>query len=373
MPIKGISDVRRMPRVGKVRLGIKDVSLNTHNEYPKAVDYFVVNADQSTQEQAAQNFHAVYGDQPRALDIMFPTDDPAQFFQQWYRRYGSGTGLICKGDGEVAQEVDRETGEMRDIECPGPECEWAQKDNCKSVGTLQFLLPKVAPVGVWQLDTSSWNSIVNLNSAIDLLAKLRGGRVGMIPVTLIVKPKDVQVEGKKKTVYVLDLILPNVTLEALMDMKAGEPKGLPEPVNLNEPPDDLYPQSVIRGPVDEQVEYHTEPQATEAENIRKAIRKNIEDLQSRWKAANNPATADQMDYLRTLLCKAEPQDAKRHSATMYLIGKASTKEFTQAEASALIGWFKDTKNGGLKESGAAEIAACVSARMVEAGQQPLGL
>ena len=247
MPIKGISEVRRMPRVGKVRLGVKDVSAKSGNEYPKAVDYFVVNFDQSTQEQAAENFHAVYGEYPRALDIMFPTDEPEMFFQQWRLRYGSGTGLICKGDGETAQEVNRETGEMIDIECYGDECEWHKKKHCKPVGRLQFLLPKVAPVGIWQLDTSSWNSIVQLNSAIDLLARLRGGRVGMVPLTLIVKPKDVQVEGKKKTVFVLDLVLPNVTLEALMNMQAGEPKELPEPINLNEIPEDLYAASLQRG------------------------------------------------------------------------------------------------------------------------------
>ncbi len=61
MPIHGLSEVRRMPRVGKLRLGIKATSKKTGNQFPKAVDYFVCNADASTSAEAAQAFRAVYG------------------------------------------------------------------------------------------------------------------------------------------------------------------------------------------------------------------------------------------------------------------------------------------------------------------------
>ena len=40
-PIKDVSDVRRMPRLGKIRLGIK-VEAEGKNPYPRATDYFVV-------------------------------------------------------------------------------------------------------------------------------------------------------------------------------------------------------------------------------------------------------------------------------------------------------------------------------------------
>jgi hypothetical protein len=39
--IKDLSDKRRLPRLGKIRLGIKCKSVSTGNEYPKEVEYFV--------------------------------------------------------------------------------------------------------------------------------------------------------------------------------------------------------------------------------------------------------------------------------------------------------------------------------------------
>ena len=216
MPIKGISEVRRLPRLGKIRLGVKETSQRSGSPYPRAVDYFVCNADQSTSEAAARAFREVYGDKPQALDIMFPVDDRDQFFAQFYRRYGSGTGLLCKGDGESAVEIDRETGEIKEIECNPILCEWAAKKHCRPVGTLQFLLVKVPGLGAWQIDTSSYHSIVNLNSAIDFIRSLTGGRIAMIPLKLIIRPQEVQVEGKKKIVYVLDLTHESVKLQDIL-------------------------------------------------------------------------------------------------------------------------------------------------------------
>lgn len=246
--IKGISEVRRLPRLGKIRLGIKETSQKSGNPYPKAVDYFVCNADQSTSEAAAKAFHEIYGDKPRSLDVVFPTENKDQFFQQWYRRYGSGTGLMCKGDGETAVELDKETGELRERECNPDECEWAAKKHCRPIGSLLFLLPKVPGLGAWQIDTSSYHSIVNLNSAIDFIRALTGGRIGMIPLKLVIRPKEVQVEGKKKVVHVLDLAHEEVRLADVMLALKQSPEQLflPPAIDLNERPDDLIPDAVVK-------------------------------------------------------------------------------------------------------------------------------
>lgn len=244
MPIKGISDVRRLPRIGKVRLGVKAISKKTKREYPKAVDYFVVTAeDNITFKSAAESFHQVYGEKPRALEIMFPLNDTERFFQQWYRRYGSGTGLICKGDAETAWEVNRDTGEMLERECNPAECEWVEKKHCRPIGTLMFLLPQVDGLGCWQLDTSSWNSIVNINSAIEFIKRVTDGNIAMIPLTLALRPKDVQPEGKKKTVWILDLALEGMTMEQLLKPPDLKTYYLP-PDTMAEVPDDLYPASM---------------------------------------------------------------------------------------------------------------------------------
>ncbi len=40
-PIEGVSDIQRMPKLGKIRLGIK-AELKGKHPYPRATDYFVV-------------------------------------------------------------------------------------------------------------------------------------------------------------------------------------------------------------------------------------------------------------------------------------------------------------------------------------------
>jgi len=52
--IEGLSDRRRLPRLGIIRLGIKAISEKTGNEYPKEVPYFV----------APDEVRSIYGEQP---------------------------------------------------------------------------------------------------------------------------------------------------------------------------------------------------------------------------------------------------------------------------------------------------------------------
>jgi len=233
MAIKGVSEIRRLPRLGKIRLGEKALA-QSGKEYPKAVDYFV----------CPPEVQAIYGEKPRVLDIAFPVEDRDIFFPQWYKRYGQSAGLICKGDGETAIQVDPETGEMEEIECCPDECQWYAKKHCRRLANLQFLLPKVPGVGVYQIDTTSFYSITNLNSAIEMIRAV-AGRIRMIPLQLILKPQEVQPDGKKKTVYVMDLVAP-YTLQKLI--QAGQSNAsvfLLPGVDENERPEDLYPDAVL--------------------------------------------------------------------------------------------------------------------------------
>ena len=243
MPIKGTSEVRRLPRLGKIRLGIKKESPKTHNPYPEATDYFV----------CPEEVRNVYGDRPVDLKIVFPTEDSPQ---QWLKRYSLSRGLVCRGDGERAiAQTDLTTGEiatretgritLREIACDPESCQAYQKKQCRPIMTLQFLLPDVpGSLGVYQLDTSSFNSIVNINSTLELIKAC--GRVSMIPLTLKLIPQQVQPEGKKKTVHVLQLVAP-YTFTELLKLTDRTPRDifLLLPGAAEEPPDDLFPDEVI--------------------------------------------------------------------------------------------------------------------------------
>ncbi len=238
MPIKGITDRYRLPRLGKIHLGIKATSAKGV-EYPRAVDYFV----------CPEVVQGVYGEQPRELDIMFPVDDDEAVASQYYRAYSASRGLVCKGDGETAdQMVDADildaTGEavlvnkdtqrvQRDeVPCMGRDCPHYEKAMCRELMTLQFLLPNVPGLGIWQIDTSSWNSITHVNSALQML-RATAGRIHSIPLKLVLIPVEVTADGKKKSVHVLDVTLPPITFAELQrQVKAlgpGSNMALPEP------------------------------------------------------------------------------------------------------------------------------------------------
>lgn len=241
MPIKGLSDIRRLPRVGKIRLGERTVS-QKGAQYPRAVDYFVVREDDATSAEAVRAFRSVYGDKPRRLRIMFPSDDLEVIFPQYLKAYRAGVGLWCKGDGEEAQRVG-ENGQLIEVSCP---CELLQKGQCKQVAHLQFILPDVPIIGVWQIDTSSYHSITQINNAIHLIKTMTGGRIQGIPMTLYLKPKEVSPDGRKKTVYVMDLLLEGMTLPELVRVAQHPTPALMAPdINHEEIPEDLYPQDLV--------------------------------------------------------------------------------------------------------------------------------
>ncbi len=268
MPIEGLSEVVRIPRLGKIRLGLKATSDRTGEEYPKATDYFVVPPEVA----------AVYGEKPKNLDIMFPVEDPNLFAQQWLRAYSLTQGLICIGDGiNARRKVDTATGDMashktkswewHEMTCNSQECPDYQGKRCRRVMNLQFLLPRVVGLGVYQIDTSSFYSIVNINSMIKMLKGVLG-RCSMIPLTLALGPIEVSPPGlTKKTVYIMH-IKKDIKLAELAQV-AQLPPGkvlLPEP-ETEEPPEDLFPSGVLTETTakEEKVEEELFPEEAEPE------------------------------------------------------------------------------------------------------------
>jgi hypothetical protein len=235
MPIKDFQGRGRVPRLGKIRLGEK--VKGSKSEYPKATDYFVCPIE----------VRAVYGDKPKRLEITFHSDELEEVFPQYYKRYGKSTGLVCKGDGEIANQINPETGEFVEIECLGRNCENWKSSKCKAIGNFHFMVRGVNRFGVYQLDTSSYNSILNINGGIEYAKKLTHGRLATLPFILEVIPQEVNPEGKKKTVYVLRL---EADISKMMKALDSKPQNIlsldnpdkPESVDIEE---DLHKESLV--------------------------------------------------------------------------------------------------------------------------------
>ena len=228
MPIKDLSDSIRLPRLGKIKLGTKDPKRG----FPRKSDHFVLPTDHSDYKKLVE----LYGEKPKELPVLIPVEDEETWATQYYKSYTQTYGLVCKGDGETAMRmVSVETGELPDAKksgavrlqerpCAGKDCPDYQNKKCHEVMNLRFILPEVPGLGVWQIDTGSKNSILNINSCAKLI-KRAFGRISMIPLKLTFEPIEVNIPdtGKKQTVYVLNL-RSTVTFAQLADVAREQAK-----------------------------------------------------------------------------------------------------------------------------------------------------
>lgn len=221
--IKGVSEVRRLPRLGKIRLGVKKLSKGG-KEYPSEVDYFV----------CPDEVKAAHGEEPKELPVMLPLNDVEAVFPQAYKWYGSSKGVRCSGDGESADRFNEDTGKWEERGCP---CELLDQKKCSKRAHLMVVLPEVNMGGVYQIDTGSFHSIVDINSGMDYLMAVTKGRLSWVPMLLKRVPRETHNDGKKQTHYTLQLVMaPGTTIdqiEAYRGNKRREQYLLPEPVDEN--------------------------------------------------------------------------------------------------------------------------------------------
>ena len=225
--IKGLSDVRRLPRLNKIRLGIKATSDRTGGEYPEETPYFV----------CPPEVVKIYGDKPTELDVMLPIEDTDICLPQAYEWYGNTAGLKCRGDGEIAFRADPKTHAFAERECP---CEMLDVANgCKQRMHLRVILHKVNVGGVYQIDTSSINSIIDINSSIFYVRALVG-RVALVPLKLKRRLMETHHLGKKQIHYpmIFELEADVTLLNSLREstgriLESCKQYSLPAPVTEN--------------------------------------------------------------------------------------------------------------------------------------------
>jgi len=218
MPIKGISDILELPRLGKIRLGTKKIS-KKGNEYPDESPEFVLNPIEEVLDKNGnpvidkdtgkpllrENEHIkalidMFGTNPAKLKIAFPTADMELICPQYMKWWGGDVkkkkaSLVCKGTGEWAYYKGQQHVNGLDVSqypyvsdelfkafpngfnrmCLGPNCPQAQGQNgkpplCKANMDLFFLVPDYSMFGVFQISTTSFQAIKAINSCLDVAA-----------------------------------------------------------------------------------------------------------------------------------------------------------------------------------------------------------
>lgn len=211
MPIQGLGKNRRFPRAGVFKIGKKE------GNRPVALDHFVIHADN------AEAIHAIYGEQPKRIDVYLPTDLTPTIWDANYKYYTS-KGLYCKGDGVVGRYV--EGGKLLERDCADKGCPFAQGDKpkCRPTGILSFRVVDVETVGIYQVTVRGMMSIERIHGFLLALEEASGGNIAGIPFALQVE--EVSSGGRK--FHVINAVETEATTAALA---SGERvKASPAPV-----------------------------------------------------------------------------------------------------------------------------------------------
>lgn len=226
---------RRHMELGRIRLGEKGAK-----GQPTRLDTWrLTSASRDLLESAANVYGGTVGEWTDApdkgywqvttdtatLDVIVPPGDPySQYYELWS---GGGCKRRCDGEREL----------LSDKNCM---CDPDERE-CKITTRINVMLPRVAGLGVWRLESHGYYAAAELPDALDLLQQISGGR--MVSGVLRIEQRSSKKDGRTNRYPVPVLDLPNVTLASLIGnqvvvnppaLEAGRPPLLDGPTPSNE-------------------------------------------------------------------------------------------------------------------------------------------
>lgn len=348
MPIKGITDIIRYQRAGKIRLGtriktekrcrcVEDGKANPECRMclgtgwihrPHEEEYFVLKDSPELIE--------FYPGEPKLLHVKLPLSYKLeQIFSQDLKRYGMDK-LLCKGDGTKAHCVDFDKGELVEIECP---CNYLEEGKCGAAAILNVRISELEnSMRVYQISTQSFNSIVNLNNAIrEIIWRCYSNKINISSVFLQLtreKTKTQRLTGKqvaKGIHYPMFLDLDKSKYKSWDDViKTAEPLPftapaiqLPAPDTSEEeairPDDDVITveKEVEEAPKEEVKEEKEEEKARDPKLVPIEAEDDIEDSPQKIEfdklAAQLRATLNTLEFMHI---KLDPEEEKKLKGKM---------------------------------------------------------
>jgi hypothetical protein len=216
---------RRHMELGRIRLGEKG-----DKGQPQRLDTWrLTSASKSLLDSAATVYGGTveeWSDAPdkgyyqlttdtTELDVMVPPGDAySQYYELWS---GGGCKRRCDGVTELL------TGSP----C---KCDADERD-CKITTRINVMLPQIAGLGVWRLESHGYYAAAELPDMLELLQQVSGGR--LVSGVLRIEQRSSKRDGKTNRFPVPVLDLPNITLASLtgnqvvvnapMALEAGRP------------------------------------------------------------------------------------------------------------------------------------------------------
>lgn len=231
MAIKGLTDKGlSFPQIGRIKKGElrptkKTAKLPKEKQImaPFDLDYFKVEfADSEEGERLDAKFRAVYGSEPKSINIRLPFNEIVQMWDGFLEAY-TASRLLARSDGPLEEggtvlyRCDGKTGEPivvhgENIETgkiePHPEDNIAGYDYqdkpvfYNPIGRLKVIVPELEEAAYMLFTTGSWNDIRFISQQLAGLKELNQEVIKGVPLQLIRSDHEVMapIKGKKQRV-----------------------------------------------------------------------------------------------------------------------------------------------------------------------------
>ena len=222
MPILSIRDQQQVREIGRIRMGDKKPT-SSGGSRPNKLDKFRI----TTQDKVlAEAIAAKYGGTPKLWkpdpkdpqqwEVYVEADEipvlvaPNQI-DQWYEQWNAG-GCTHRCDGEWNQITDKPCS--------------CDPDNrtCKTTTRAWFMLPEIAGLGTFRLESHGYYAAIEVTAAIDLVRNAQG-RGAFIPCSIAIEHRERSLikNGKPETrKYIVPVIRLRQSLNNLLAI-AGQP------------------------------------------------------------------------------------------------------------------------------------------------------
>lgn len=169
-----------------------------------SIRHFIVlkldGADWAVDEEKTERYAAA-----EKIPIVLLDDEVEKVFSTecaWYK----SSGKLCSGDGEKAIRKNKDGLWLEHTPCANHGCKEWEEGLCGPTGRLYFMYsdyPELGPVA--KLDTTGFQSISEIHTALEQLRSVTAGRLQGIPVNLFVRYVDNKTHGGTKPVVGLRL------------------------------------------------------------------------------------------------------------------------------------------------------------------------
>lgn len=190
-----------LPLAGSIRHGEKQEK--NGKVKPIELGYFVAKIQDIAMQHLQTKFQEQYNSS-KILNIYFLDENPFTIRRVRYNQ----SGVVCYCSKDQTQGKEKTNKKWKDKECT-ENCEHrsaseGKKPQCVVEGTLKFMIPDVSSDRIWYLKTTSFYSIQNISSYINLQKTLNNSLVGNYK--LFLKPKESIINDKTYNNFVLDIV-----------------------------------------------------------------------------------------------------------------------------------------------------------------------